>query len=459
MKKIYALLTAACLLTLTLNAQPYSASWESLDKRATPTWFEDAKFGIFIHWGIYAVPSWAPAGHTGAKGYLCYSEHYWNQKDGNQNALFKEFHNEMYGEDVLYQDFAPQFKAEMFSPADWAEIFKNSGAKYVVLTSKHHEGFCLWPSQYSWNWNAAEIGAHRDLLGDLTAAVKETGLKMGYYYSLLEWFNPLYKEETLEKYVTTHMIPQMKELVETYHPDIVWPDGEWDFDSSKWHSEEFLSWLFNESSVKDSVVVNDRWGKECRSLHGGFYTTEYGEVGGGKGTEQTLSHPWEECRGIGDSFGFNRNENLSDYRTSEELVHLLVSTVSKGGNLLLNVGPTADGRIPLLFQQRLSDLGNWLDVNGEAIYGTRKVADANVGPDIHLTRNGKQIYVITTAWQSKDIVIGGIGASAVSVEMLGREGKVNFRNTSKGIVIKPVAITSPEDLPCDYAWPYRITLK
>ena len=459
MKRLIIPALAACLISVTSNAQPYDADWESLDKRETPSWFEDAKFGIFVHWGVYSVPSWAPAGHDGESGGLCYSEHYWNQKDGNHIAVFAEHHDEIYGEDFRYEDFAGEFKAEMFSSSQWARIFKNSGARYVVLTSKHHEGFCLWPSKYSKNWNASEVGPHRDLLGELTSAVRDAGLKMGYYYSLLEWFNPLYKQNTIEEYVTSHMLPQMKELVQTYHPDIFWPDGEWDYDSVLLHSEEFLAWLFNESDVKDSVVVSDRWGRECRSRHGGFYTTEYGAVGFGRSEDGTRSHPWEECRGIGDSFGFNRNEDLSDYQTSEQLIHLLVKTVSRGGNLLLNVGPTADGRIPLLFQQRLFDIGRWLDVNGEAIYGTRKVEGANAGADIYLTQKGKYIYAIVTAWPDSKMVISGLRSRAVKVEMLGSKADVKFRNTSNGLIIEPVAISTPDDLPCQYAWTYRITLK
>ena len=148
----------------------------------------------------------------------------------------------------MYQDFAPMFKAEHFDPAQWADLFKQAGARYVVLTSKHHEGFPLWPSEQSWNWNSVDIGPHRDLCGDLSTAVKEAGLHMGFYFSLYEWFNPLYRSN-LEQYVDNHMIPQMKDLVTRYEPDIFWPDGEWDHPSEKWKSTEFLAWLYNESQI------------------------------------------------------------------------------------------------------------------------------------------------------------------------------------------------------------------
>ena len=361
-------------------AQTYQPTWASLDSRPTPDWFADAKFGIFVHWGVYSVPSWAPVGQKDVPFWAQYAEWYWYRTaipadSISEHAPFIQYHQQRYGDDVQYQDFAPQFTAEMYQPDEWADLFKQAGARYVVLTSKHHEGFCLWPSAYSWNWNSQTIGAHRDLAGDLSKAVKEAGLKMGFYYSLYEWFNPLYQSQ-IERYVDSHMLPQMKELVTRYEPDILWSDGEWEQADTTWRSLEFLTWLFNESGVKDKIAVNDRWGKDSRLRHGGYYTTEYDELAGGNASVLD-SHVWEECRGIGTSFGYNRNENLEDYASSEELVHKLIRTVAQGGNLLLNVGPTADGRIPVIMQQRLLDIGAWLATNGEAIYGSRKWQEAS----------------------------------------------------------------------------------
>ena len=359
------------IITLTGISQNYRNTWESIDSRPVPQWFEDVKFGIFIHWGVYSVPAWAPA-NADISVYAKYAEWYWRRinDDSAAGKLFREYHNRMYGEDFKYQDFAPRFRAEHFDPDHWAEVFKKAGAKYVVLTSKHHEGFTLWPSDQSWNWNSADIGSHRDLCGDLTKAVKEAGLRMGFYYSLYEWYNPLY-HNNLQKYVNDHMIPQMKNLVTMYEPDILWTDGEWDHPSEKWKSTDFLAWLYNESPVKEWICVNDRWGKETRGVHGGYFTTEYDMSHDRKGVGET-DRPWEECRGIGTSFGYNRIENTDNYMTSDQLVDLLIEKVSAGGNLLLDIGPTADGRIPVIQQQRLLDIGAWLHINGEAIYETRK---------------------------------------------------------------------------------------
>lgn len=453
-------LVAAALVTLGAAAQNYSADWESIDSRPMPEWFENAKFGIFIHWGLYSVPSYSPARHNGEDNISsCYAEHYWSRLMNN-SAAFVEFNERVYGKNARYEDFVKDFHAEMFQPEEWASIFEDSGAKYVVLTSKHHEGFCLWPSQYSWNWNAVDVGPHRDLLGDLTTAVKDKGLKMGYYYSLLEWRHPLYKAETLDQYLDEHMFPQMKELVEMYKPDIVWTDGEWDYSSDKLRSVEFLQWLFNESSVKESVVVNDRWGKETRSLHGGFYTTEYDLVHTGNSSSTVFSKPWEECRGIGGSFGFNRNEILEDYSSSEQLVHMLVNKVARGGNFLLNIGPTGDGRIPVIMQQRLKDMGDWLKVNGEAIYDTRKWDKApDVTPEttVYYTAKEDALYVIMTRWSDKPVTVKGV-KGARNVTMLGYDGKVSYSKSGDSVTIKPVRISSPYDLPCDYAWVFKIQL-
>lgn len=444
-------------LTFHLMAQNYEPTWESIDKRPVPEWFTDAKFGIFIHWGIYSVPAWAPA-NAPIDVYAKYAEWYWfriSENTQNKPNYFRAFHDSMYGKNFRYQDFAGQFKAELFDPRNWADIIDRAGAKYVVLTSKHHEGFCLWPSEQSWNWNSMDIGPHRDLAGDLTRAVKEKGLHMGFYYSLYEWFNPLYKNN-IDKYVDDHMIPQMKDLVTRYEPDILWADGEWDLPSVKWKSTQFLSWLYNESTVKERVVVNDRWGNDTRSVHGGYYTTEYDLVIDKKGIGAKVSHPWEECRGIGTSFGYNRMEDPENYMASKDLIGLLIEKVASGGNLLLDIGPTADGRIPVIMQQRLLDMGEWLKVNGEAIYGTRTWAKQpkNKIPGIYFTRNGNELFVICTKWPEKPVSVPGI-KSFGKIELVGSPVKVSAK--ANGNLSIRVPEMDPGNMPCQHAWVFKLT--
>ncbi|HTU68612.1 MAG TPA: alpha-L-fucosidase [Steroidobacteraceae bacterium] len=358
-------------------ADETTTDWSAVDARPTPTWWSDAKFGVFIHWGVYSVPAFAPKGE--------YAEWYWERlrapgnpasaRDQQIRAETRAFHERNFGKDFDYANFAPQFRAEFFDADKWARLLRDSGAKYVVLVSKHHDGFALWPSKEadaSWGrpWNALAIGPKRDLVGELTTAVRAQGLQMGFYYSLYEWFNPKWLAGDRQAFVEQHLFPQFKDLVTRYRPTVIFSDGEWAEPSATWRSAELLTWLFNDSPVKDTVVVNDRWGKETRHIHGGYYTTEYGA--GLPGAD----HAWEENRGMGFSYGYNRNEDLADYATGERLLLTLLDTVSRGGNLLLNIGPTADGRIPVEMQERLNYLGTWLRTNGEAVYGTRTFRDS-----------------------------------------------------------------------------------
>jgi alpha-L-fucosidase len=277
---------------------------------------------------------------------------------------------------------------------------------------------------------------------------------MGFYYSLYEWFNPLYKNN-IEKYVDDHMIPQMKDLVNRYEPDILWTDGEWDLPSETWKSTQFLAWLYNESAVKDRIVVNDRWGKETRGVHGGIYTTEYDLVHNQKGIGKAASHPWEECRGIGTSFGYNRIEDLDNYMSSKALIDLLIEKVSGGGNLLLDIGPTADGRIPVIMQQRLLDIGDWLKVNGEAIYGTRvwDKQPKEALPGVYFTTKGNDLFVICTQWPQKSISIPGVKSSG-SVYLLGSPVRVTERAIGS-LSIQPPEI-NPGNMPCQHAWVFKV---
>jgi alpha-L-fucosidase len=463
MKQLFKPIIFCCVLFFASDvfAQQYQANWASLDKRPIPAWYTDAKFGIFIHWGVYSVPAWAPANED-IGVYAKYAEWYWQRINGGAdpnkqkvdvNKLFLDHHQKTWGSNFKYQDFAALFKAQYFNPNEWADIFKDAGAKYVILTSKHHEGFTLWPSAESWNWNSVDVGPHRDLCGDLSLAVKAKGLHMGMYYSLYEWFNPLYQSDSV-KYVTNHMMPQLKDLVTRYQPEIIYPDGEWDHNSKLWKSEEFLSWLYNESTIKNTVVVNDRWGKETRGKHGGYYSSEYGMMD--DTTTDKVAHPWEEIRGIGTSFGYNHVEDLNNYMSSKELIHLLIKIVAEGGNLCLNVGPTADGRIPVIMQQRLHDIGQWLKINGDAIYGTkawdRKIKTTDI-PKIFYTVKDKFLNIICTEWPDKPIQITGLKKVA-KVVLLGAavDVKSTFRNGKLTITLPKV---TPGNIPCNYAWVFK----
>ena len=356
MKKI--ILALLILATGYTYSQTYQPNWESLDKRDSPKWYRDAKFGIFIHWGVYAVPGFRTKGQ--------YSEWYQNGLQGN-DTVTQQYHKAKFG-NRSYYDLANDFKAELFKPEEWADLFEKSGAKYIVLTSKHHDGFTLWPSKeadrdWGFKWNAVDVGPKRDLLGDLFKAVRKTSVHAGMYFSLYEWYNPLWLSDR-NKYVETHMWPQMKDLINTYQPDVFWTDGDWDAPAELWKSQQFLAWLYNESPVKDKIVVNDRWGSGIRFNHAGFYTPEY------QPDLDVEGHYWEESRGMGYSYGYNRDEDAWDYNSTQSLVLQLIDKVSRGGNFLLDIGPDEHGKIPPIMQERLLQIGDWMKINNEAIYNT-----------------------------------------------------------------------------------------
>jgi alpha-L-fucosidase len=473
---------------VTLCAQPYLPTWESLDKRPTPAWFTEARFGIFIHWGVYSVPAYAPV----IPGKLAYAEWYWNAMTEGKNPGANPiqtgtwaYHQKVYGAGYPYQDFAPQFKAQLFDPGHWADVLASSGAKYVVLTSKHHEGFALWPSKEAsatWGrpWNAMEIGPRRDVLGELTDAVRQKGLRMGYYYSLYEWYNPVWLTDK-PRYIREHMFPQFKDLVTRYKPAIIFSDGEWDLPSAEWHTPELLAWLFNDSPVKDEVVINDRWGKDTRHKHGGYWTTEYTPGMSG------MDHPWEEDRGIGVSFGYNRAERLEDYHTGRELVLMLADLVSRGGNLLLDIGPAADGTIPVVMEERLLQIGSWLKVNGEAIYGAKpwkvtrqwspgevpkveynkeysaaydvtklasKPAPGKAGIEAFFTAKGNDVFAILPRWPGRRFHLKDV-TGAKSVTLLGFPAPLKYKPADGGVSVELPEL--PEDLRQQPAWVLKVS--
>jgi alpha-L-fucosidase len=425
---------------------------------------------------------------------LAYAEWFWHAFTEGRKADAKPvdagswaFHKRVYGADFPYQDFAPLFRAELFDPAHWADVFARSGAKYVVLTSKHHEGFALWPNEQAsktWArpWNAVEVGPHRDLLGDLSSAVRARGVRMGYYYSLYEWYNPLWLTDK-QLYVSEHMHPQFKDLVTKYQPDVIFSDGQWDLTSAEWRSPELLAWLYNDSPVKDKVAIDDRWGKDTVHKHGGYWTTEY--TAGMSG----MDHPWEESRGMGFSYGYNRAEELKDYHTARQLVLMLVDIVSRGGNLLLDIGPTADGRIPVVMEDRLTAMGQWLNVNGEAIYGTRpwkesrqwsagRVPDVNYNQEFKspydvsklaekgskgearieafFTTKGSDVYAILPSWPGRTFVLKNTsGARLKSVTLLGSNAAL--KSTPHGSSMEVEMPDIPRELMAQPAWVLRFS--
>jgi len=277
------------------------------------------------------------------------------------------------------------------------------------------------------------------------------------------------------------MFPQFKDLVTRYKPSIIFADGEWELPSSEWHSPELLAWLFNDSPVKDDVVINDRWGKDTRHKHGGYWTTEY--TAGMSG----MSHPWEESRGMGFSYGYNRAESLKDYHTGRELVIMLVDIVSRGGNLLLDIGPKADGTIPVIMQDRLRQIGSWLRINGEAIYGTRpwktsrqwsdgqvptfnynqeyssaydvaaltgKPEPGKAGIEAFFTTKDSNLYAILPRWPGRTFLLKDV-TDVKAVSLLGSDATLRFRTVAGGVAIDLPQL--PDDLLNQPAWVLKVS--
>ncbi|HYW78473.1 MAG TPA: alpha-L-fucosidase, partial [Thermoguttaceae bacterium] len=257
----------------------YEPTWESLDSRPVPTWFNEAKFGIFIVWGPYSVPGWAPPN--------AYAEWYGHRAWKRQKGYW-DFYTQHYGDSFDYKQFGEKFTAERWDPDDWAQLFADAGARYVSFAVKYHDGYCLWgdtqtramkgrryemPPGYSEvadlyadGWNSVDTGPHRDLTADMAAALEKVGVRWGVYYSLYEWWHPLWVSNR-ERYVREHYFPQFKEMVTKYRPEFIFTDGEWEAGEDVWRPKEMLAWLFNESPVRETIVTNDRFGA-MRKKHG-----------------------------------------------------------------------------------------------------------------------------------------------------------------------------------------------
>ena len=352
------------LISLSLSSWAQQArvqpTWESINQRGYPQWFRDAKLGIFIHWGLYSVPAYASK-----EGYGEWFYRGLMQRVPERMRIMSLYADTTKPVFDQYKELTKHWHAELWNPDDWAQMFKDAGAQYVVLVTKHHDGYCLWDSKFQPEWNSVESGPKRNIVEELTNSVRDKRLRMGFYYSLPEWTNPRHiwmvdPDDSISYYVDDYMVPQFKELVERYKPDLLFSDGDWNNTAEQLRSQELISWYYN--TVGKDAIVNNRWGNGTKH---GFLTPEYSA--GIKNTEV----PWAECRGFGRSFGLNRNEDLDNYMTDKELIQHFVELVAHGGGMTLNVGPYADGTIPLIQQERLRSIGHWLKINGEAIYGSK----------------------------------------------------------------------------------------
>jgi alpha-L-fucosidase len=462
----FAVLFAAAALSMGAHAPVpppahYEPTLESLDQHPLPQWYAGAKLGIFIHWGLYSVPGWAPLTHPdhdfSSNDYIKYdpyAEWYLNTMR-IPGSPTQGYHKEHYG-DQGYYDFAPVFNRESkkWDPDKMAAIFRDAGARYVVLTSKHHEGFTLWPSTTPNPSPTVPLNARhaeRDIVGELTTAVEKQGMKMGLYYSGgYDWtFNtgPIQinsdydavkpQSDAYGKYA----FAQIHELIDRYHPAVLWNDIDWPKTGNALQVEADYY-----NAIPDGVI-DDRFGIK----HSDFTSPEYEKK------DQISEKKWEECRGLGRSFGYNRAEGEKETIAPGELIALLVDIVSKNGNLLLDVGPEADGTIPPVQMERLQALGAWLKQNGEAIYDTtpwtKAAGKSAEGDDLRFTRKGDDLFVTVFGKpKTSTITIPDLPAKAgITISQLGDNSGLDAKVQYGGMRI---VLRAP--LKGDYAYSFKL---
>lgn len=438
-------------------------------------WWRDAKFGMFIHWGVYSIP----AGEWNGKIYDGISE--WIMSHADIPV-------------AEYEKLPPQFNPVKYDAAEWVRIAKEAGMKYLVITSKHHDGFAMYDSKVS-DYDIVDSTPYgRDVLAPLSAECTKVGIRFCTYHSILDWHHPAqepdYREQVSEeddedgweKYgmnlikpgrkeeFKQYMKAQLREIVTQYDPAIMWFDGGW---TNWWTVEDGkeilnLLWAMNPDMIINNRATED---EETDMWLGDYGTPEQHIPDGG------LDYDWETCMTMNDSWGYKRSD--SNWKPTKVLLLNLVDIASKGGNFLLNVGPTDEGLIPEPSVQRLKEIGAWLKVNGEAIYGTSPWRKRKEGPteisfinsyegdyadfvapeysaqDICFTSKGDTVYAICLAWPDKKVTIKSLAQSKKiqikSVTMLGIDGDLEWSFNEKGLTIK-----APKKKPCEHVFVFKI---
>jgi alpha-L-fucosidase len=475
----------------TVSRGPFRDDWQSLSQSTVPDWYRDAKFGIFVHWGVFSVPA--------------YGSEWYSRKMYQPGTPEFDHHRATYGPQTSfgYKDFIPQFRMERFDPEAWADLFRRAGARYVVPVAEHHDGFALYNSSLT-EWNAVTMGPKRDLLGELATAVRVQKMKLGASSHRAEhdWFfdggrsfasdvsDPrlagLYGPAQLRVLQSTDdaalakdftyvsaafrddWLARTAEIVTRYHPDLLYFDwwvGQPDFRATE---RRFATFYYNSAAQHgQQVVMNYKF--DNMSEHAGVLDVERGQLPG------IRPEPWQTDTSISNaSWGYIDGDT---YKQPVTLIHELVDVVSKNGNLLLNIGPRADGTIPEPAQKILLAIGGWLSVNGEAIYGSRPWIRFGEGPtdiatgtfadkvehpftaqDLRFTTHNGLLYAIELGWPTNgESVIHSLPATGVQVQevrLLGYDGKLHWRQQPDGL-----HITLPGAPVGEYAYTFRIQLK
>jgi alpha-L-fucosidase len=457
----------------------YEPTWESLHQYRVPDWFRDAKFGIFVHWGIYSVPA--------------VFDEWYPRRMYQKDSVIYEYHRETYGEKFGYKDFIPQFKAENFKPEEWAALFREAGARYIVPVAEHHDGFPMYATQLT-RWNAGAMGPRQDVIGELGDAVRVAGLTFGLSSHRAEhwWFmngglqypSDVQDPEYADFYGPAMPSPENSspgwesdnwspppdraylddwlarccELVDRFQPKLIYFDWWIHQQVFKPYLLKFAAYYYNR--VPDGVINYKldafEKGTAVFDIERGYET-------------QIQPQPWQTCTSVSkNSWGYI---NHHIYKEPAAIIHHLVDIVSKNGCLLLNVGPKPDGTIPDEEQAILREIGQWLQINGEAIYGTRpwrifgegptpipagQFSDNDVvftGQDIRFTTKADKLFAITLGEPDDVVEIKSLATEKVkAVKILGSEKKLSWSQNETGLIIE-----IPKEFPGKHAWTLEIT--
>lgn len=405
------------------------------------TWWRDAGLGLFIHWGAYAVP----AG---------------NYKGKEVDATGEWIMNAAKIPVPEYEEFVHQFNPTGFKALDWIKIAKQAGMKYIVITSKHHDGFCLWDSDIS-NYDFMDATPFKiDVIKELSEACKQENIKFGIYHSILDWHHPQATGRTFSIYRENYLKPQLEELVKKYNPDILWFDGDWIDEWTEPQGKDLYHFI---RSLKPDIIINNRVGKGRNGMQGMSRGTEF--VGDFGTPEQEILEKgaggidWESCMTMNDTWGYKLNDD--NWKSSETLIHHIVDIAAKGGNFLLNVGPTAQGLIPQPSIKILNDIGNWMQVNGEVVHHTRSWPTFHDGQNIRyiLGKNGF-CYAVLMEWPGQSANLHHIAPeNGTGIELLGFDRKIfNWKyDAHSGLDIPlPEAWQDPANRKCEHAWVLKI---
>jgi alpha-L-fucosidase len=396
---------------LSLPALPGQTPGQAIKNERTQ-WFQDAKFGLFIHWGVYSM-----LGREEWVRQLC------------QIPLPE------------YQYYVDHFNPTLYNPDEWVRLAKEAGVKYIVITSKHHDGFCLFDSKYTdYDIMRSEYG--KDALGMLVEACRKQQMPLGFYYSIMDWSHPDYlprrpwetdrptRDADLNRYMD-YAINQLQELMTKYDPAILWFDGEWEHSNEDQRAKEIGEMLLK---MKPNLLINDRLFKREPGF-GDFGTPENFVPATGIRNPDGSPRLWEACTTMNfNGWGYNRYE--TEFHSASQLIRQLIEIASKGGNLLLNVGPMPDGTIQPEFAARLKRMGEWLSENGEAIYETTASVFEKLPFFGRCTVKGNKLYVHVMGWpEDKRILLPGLKTFLKKVYLLKNERTLDFRRTRRGIVI------------------------